>query len=52
MVDEALVSMLMKDSHLFAVVEDEHFRGLIHALNPSYILPTSQVSINTLQLCL
>ncbi|CAM4569352.1 unnamed protein product [Leuciscus chuanchicus] len=40
MVDEALVNMVIKDSQPFTVVEDEGFKGLIHALDPSYIIPT------------
>ncbi|XP_048039087.1 zinc finger BED domain-containing protein 4-like [Megalobrama amblycephala] len=42
MVDEALVNMVIKDSQPFSVVEDEGFRGLIHALDPSYIIPNRQ----------
>lgn len=45
MVDEALVNMVIKDSQPFTVVEDEGFRGLIHALDPSYIIPNRQVSL-------
>ena len=43
---EALVNMVIKDSQPFTVVEDEGFKGfLIHALDPSYIIPIRQVSI-------
>ena len=43
MVDEALVNMVVKDSQPFSIVEDVGFKELIHALDPTYILPTRQV---------
>lgn len=43
MVDEALVNMIIKDSQPFSIVEDVGFKELIHALDPSYVLPTRQV---------
>lgn len=45
MVDEALVNMIIKDSQTLSVVEDEGFRDLIHALDPSHILPSRQVCV-------
>ncbi|KAK0142603.1 hypothetical protein N1851_019466 [Merluccius polli] len=41
-VDEALVNMVVKDSQPFSIVEDVGFKELIHALDPTYILPTRQ----------
>ncbi|KAI2665535.1 hypothetical protein H4Q32_021855 [Labeo rohita] len=40
MVDE--VNMVIKDSHTFSVIEVEGFRGPIHALDPTYVLPSRQ----------
>ncbi|KAK0147477.1 Zinc finger BED domain-containing protein 1 [Merluccius polli] len=40
--DEALVNMVVKDSQPFSIVEDVGFKELIHALDPTYILPTRQ----------
>ncbi|KAI7800885.1 putative zinc finger BED domain-containing protein 1-like, partial [Triplophysa rosa] len=42
MIDEALVNMIIKDSQPFSPVEDEGFRGLIHALDRTYVLPSRQ----------
>ncbi|KAK0142602.1 hypothetical protein N1851_019465 [Merluccius polli] len=46
MVDEALVNMVIKDSQPFSVVEDVGFRELVHALDPSYVLPTRKHAVN------
>ncbi len=45
MIDEALVNMIIKDSQPFSLVEDEGFSGLIHALDPTYVLPSRQVCV-------
>lgn len=40
--DEALVTMIVKDTQPFSVVEDVGFRD---KLDPTYVLPTRQVCI-------
>jgi len=35
-IDQQLVKMVVKEYHLFSVVEDKEFRNLIQMLNPSY----------------
>ena len=54
--DEALVNMVVNDSQPFSIVEDVGFKELIHALDPTYILPTRQVcmcdSLTTVPVCL
>ena len=37
------MNMVVKDSQPFSIVEDVGFKELIHALDPTYILPTRQV---------
>lgn len=43
--DEALVTMSLKDTQPFSVVEDVGFRDFVHKLDPTYVLPTRQVCI-------
>lgn len=45
MVDDALVDMVIKDSQPFSIVEDVGFKELIHVLDPSYVLPSRQVTM-------
>ncbi|XP_034529154.1 zinc finger BED domain-containing protein 1-like [Notolabrus celidotus] len=40
--DEALVSMIVKDTQPFSVVDDVGFRTFVSKLDPNYILPTRQ----------
>ncbi|XP_034530080.1 zinc finger BED domain-containing protein 4-like [Notolabrus celidotus] len=40
--DEALVSMIVKDTQPFIVVDDVGFRTFVSKLDPNYILPTRQ----------
>ncbi|KAM8904580.1 uncharacterized protein AB9W97_008178 [Spinachia spinachia] len=40
--DEALVSMIVKDTQTFSIVEDVGFRALVSKLDPIYVLPTRQ----------
>ncbi|XP_057181357.1 uncharacterized protein LOC130548534 [Triplophysa rosa] len=40
--DEALVTMIVKDTQPFSVVEDVGFRDYVHKLDPTYVLPTRQ----------
>ncbi|XP_024117292.1 zinc finger BED domain-containing protein 1 [Oryzias melastigma] len=40
--DEALVSMIVKDTQPFTIVEDIGFRGFVSKLDPNYVLPTRQ----------
>ncbi|XP_034150871.1 zinc finger BED domain-containing protein 6-like [Esox lucius] len=40
--DDALVNMLVKDTHPFSVVEEEGFAAFIQKLDPSYNLPNKQ----------
>ncbi|KAI7806093.1 putative zinc finger BED domain-containing protein 6-like [Triplophysa rosa] len=40
--DEALVTMIVKDTQPFNVVEDVGFRDFVHKLDPTYVLPTRQ----------
>ncbi|KAI2645042.1 Zinc finger BED domain-containing protein 6 [Labeo rohita] len=42
MIDDALVNMIIKDSQPFSLVKDEGLRGLIHALDPTHVLPSRQ----------
>ena len=35
--------MVVKESLPFSVVDDEGFKGFVHKLDPTYILPTRQV---------
>ncbi|XP_076844433.1 uncharacterized protein LOC143489357 [Brachyhypopomus gauderio] len=38
--DEALVSMIVKDTQPFSIVEDKGFRDFVATLDPTYVLPT------------
>ncbi|XP_076853561.1 E3 SUMO-protein ligase ZBED1-like [Brachyhypopomus gauderio] len=38
--DEALVSMIVKDTQPFSIVEDKGFRDFVAKLDPTYVLPT------------
>ncbi|XP_042624981.1 E3 SUMO-protein ligase ZBED1-like isoform X2 [Cyprinus carpio] len=38
--DEALVTMIVKDTQPFSIVEDVGFRDFVQKLDPSYVLPT------------
>ncbi|KAM8836941.1 E3 SUMO-protein ligase ZBED1-like [Spinachia spinachia] len=40
--DKALVSMIVKDTQPFSIVDDVGFRALVSKLDPIYILPTRQ----------
>ncbi|XP_016103368.1 zinc finger BED domain-containing protein 4-like isoform X2 [Sinocyclocheilus grahami] len=40
--DEALVTMIVKDTQPFSIVEDVGFRDFVQKLDPSYVLPTRQ----------
>lgn len=46
--DDALVSMIVKDTQPFTVVEDIGFREFVAKLDPTYILPTRKVCLMTL----
>jgi len=35
-----LLKMIVRDFQFFSIVEDEGFRELVHALDPSYMIPT------------
>lgn len=43
--DEALVTMIVKDTQPFSIVEDVGFRDFVQKLDPSYVLPTRRVCI-------
>nr|XP_054593603.1 uncharacterized protein LOC107380176 [Nothobranchius furzeri] len=38
--DQAVLNFIIKDCQPLSIVESEGFRGLIQALDPSYVLPT------------
>ncbi|KAF7641461.1 hypothetical protein LDENG_00280640 [Lucifuga dentata] len=40
--DDALVDMIVKDAQPYTIVEDVGFKELVHKLDPTYVLPTSQ----------
>ncbi|XP_069025354.1 E3 SUMO-protein ligase ZBED1-like [Embiotoca jacksoni] len=40
--DEALVSMIVKDTQPFSIVDDVGFRAFVSKLDPNYVLPTRQ----------
>ncbi|XP_034408095.1 zinc finger BED domain-containing protein 1-like [Cyclopterus lumpus] len=40
--DEALVSMIVKDTQPFTVVDDVGFRAFVSKLDPNYVIPTRQ----------
>ncbi|KAK0140929.1 Zinc finger BED domain-containing protein 1 [Merluccius polli] len=40
--DEALVSMIVKDTQPFTIVEDVGFRAFVSKLDPNYVIPTRQ----------
>ncbi|KAK0139038.1 Zinc finger BED domain-containing protein 1 [Merluccius polli] len=40
--DEALVSMIVKDTQPFSIVEDVGFRAFVSKLDPNYVIPTRQ----------
>ncbi|XP_077399284.1 zinc finger BED domain-containing protein 4-like [Vanacampus margaritifer] len=45
-VDQAIVSMIIKDCQPLSIVEDEGFRDLLQLLEPSYVLPTRKAIKN------
>lgn len=45
--DEALVSMIVKDTQPFSIVEDAGFREFVAKLDPTYVLPTRKVCLVT-----
>lgn len=44
---EALVFMIVRDTHLFSIVEDAGFRDFVAKLDPTYVLPTRKVHLVT-----
>ncbi|KAM8843990.1 uncharacterized protein AB9W97_022253 [Spinachia spinachia] len=40
--DEALVSMIVKDTQPCSIVDDVGFRAFVFKLDPNYVLPTRQ----------
>ncbi|XP_069014935.1 uncharacterized protein [Embiotoca jacksoni] len=49
--DEALVSMIVKDTQPFSIVDDVGFRAFVSKLDPNYVLPTRQ-SCRQRKMCL
>lgn len=45
--DEALVSMIVKDTQPFSTVEDKGFREFVAKLDQTYVLPTRKVCLVT-----
>ncbi|XP_059196354.1 zinc finger BED domain-containing protein 4-like [Centropristis striata] len=43
--DDALVSMIVKDTQPFSIVEDTGFREFVAKLDPTYILPTRKAMV-------
>ena len=41
--DNALVSMIVKDTQPFSIVDDQGFRDFVAILDPNYVLPTRKV---------
>lgn len=40
--DEALVDMIVEDSHPFSIVDDSGFKAFVAKLDPTYALPSRQ----------
>ncbi|XP_064463311.1 zinc finger BED domain-containing protein 6-like [Ornithodoros turicata] len=46
--DEQLVKLIVEEYHPFSLVEGEHFKQFVYALNPNYRLPTRKPLSSTL----